>query len=90
MNEFGIPATDRAVEYFREIADSMVELYSIPRSEAVGRISKFWAGQSFLNEYKAQLIEHQVPRIWDELIYYGRKGNWPDKDSWQPVPYSPE
>ncbi len=87
MNEFGIPATDRAAEYFRVIADSMVQLYSIPRSEAVGRISKFWTGQSFFGS-SALLVEHQGPEVWAKLIYYGRKGNWDDKDSWQPVPYS--
>jgi len=88
VNEFGIPATDEAAEYFREIADAMVQLYSIPRSEAIGRIRKFWTGQSFLTEYVTHLIQHQVPEQWAELIYYGRKGNWGDRDSWQPVPYS--
>jgi hypothetical protein len=88
MNEFGIPATDRAAEYFRDIADSMVQLYSIPRSEAIGRIRKFWTGQSFLTEYQTSLMQHQGPEQWAELIYYGRKGNWSDKDSGQPVPYS--
>lgn len=76
MNEFGIPATDRAAEYFRAIADSMVQLYSIPRSEAIGRIGRFWAGQSFLARDAALLVEHQVPEAWAELIYCGRKGNW--------------
>jgi hypothetical protein len=76
MNEFGIPATDRAAGYFRDIADSMVQLYSIPRSEAIGRIAKFWAGQSFLTRDAALLVEHQVPETWAKLIYSGRKGNW--------------
>jgi hypothetical protein len=88
MNEFGIPATDEAVEYFREIADSMVRLFSIPPAEAIGRIKKFWSGQHFLTKERTGLMQHQGPDIWAELIYYGRKGNWPDKDSWQPVPYS--
>jgi hypothetical protein len=88
MNEFGIPATDEAAEFFREIADAMVQLYSIPRAEAIGRIGKFWTGQSFLTGNKAQLIQHQVPKQWAELIYYGRKGNWGDRETWQPVPYS--
>ena len=90
MNEFDIPATDMAVEYFREIAETMVQLYSIPRSEAVGRIRKFWRGQSFLTQDETRLMTHQVPEIWAKLIYYGRKGNWPDMESWQPVPYFPE
>jgi hypothetical protein len=47
MNEFGIPATDEAAEYFRDIADSMVGLFSIPRSEAIGRIKQFWSRESF-------------------------------------------
>jgi hypothetical protein len=88
MNEFGIPATDEAAEYFRDIADSMVQLYSIPRSEAIGRIGKFWTGQNFLTEYATDLMQHQGPEQWAKLIYYGRKGNWGDADSWQPVPYS--
>jgi hypothetical protein len=90
MNEFGIPATDEASEYFRDIADTMVRLYSIPRSEAVGRIKQFWSSQSFLTEEQTRLVQHQTPDIWAKLIYYGRKGHWPDEDSWQPVPYSPE
>jgi hypothetical protein len=87
MNEFGIPATDEAAEFFREIADSMVQLYSIPRPEAIGRIKKFWTGQSFLTGYKTHLIQHQVANTWAELIYYGRKGGGGDKETWQPVPY---
>jgi hypothetical protein len=78
VNEFGIAATDRAAEYFRAIADSMVELYSIPRSEAIGRMSRFWAGQSFLTPDAALLVEHQEPGAWAALIYEGRKGNWVD------------
>ncbi len=89
VNEFGIPATDEAVEFFREISDSLVRLYSVPRSEAVGRITRFWRGQSFLTRDATRLIQHQVPDQWARLIYFGRKGHPPDEDSWQPVPYMP-
>ena len=90
MNEFGIPATDETAEYFHDVADSMVRLYSIPRPEAIGRIKQFWNHQGFLTEGQERLIQHQGPDTWAKLIYYGRKGNWPDEDSWQPVPYPPQ
>jgi hypothetical protein len=89
VNEFDIPAADQALEYFREIADTMVRLYAIPRVEAVGRIKRFWTGQSFLSADAARLVRHQEPDQWAELIYYGRKGGWSDGDSSQPVPYRP-
>ena len=89
VNEFGIPATDEASEFFRDITGSLVRLYAIPRAEAVGRITRFWSGQSFLTRDATRSIQHQVPDQWARLIYFGRKGHSPDEDSWQPVPYSP-
>ena len=85
MNEFAIPATEETVEFFRDIATAMMRLYSIPRSEAVGRITKFWAGQNFSTEYRSRLIQHQGPDQWADLIYYGRKGNWLNEGTVRPV-----
>jgi hypothetical protein len=90
VNEFGIPATDEAVEFFRDIATAMMQLFSIPRSEAVGRIRKFWSGQNFLTEYSTRLVQHQGPDQWADQIYYGRKGRWPSEETPRPVPYSPQ
>lgn len=67
----------------------MVQLYSIPRSEAIGRINQFWRNLSFLTQEEMRLMQHQTPEQWAKLIYYGRKGNWQDKPSSEPRPYFP-
>jgi hypothetical protein len=89
MSEFRIRATPEHVEYFSLIADEMIRLFSIPRAEAVGRINQFWGGQSFVKDFRTDLIGHRIPEEWAQWIYYG--GPWwqIDEASRRPAPYHP-
>jgi hypothetical protein len=89
MNEFRIRATPEHVDYFNLIADEMIKLFSIPRTEAVGRINQFWGGLSFVTDFHADLIGHRTPEDWAQWIYYG--GPWwqIDEASRRPAPYDP-
>lgn len=90
MNEFGLQATPEAVAYIREIADAMVRLLDIPRTEAVGRIRRFWQGEAFVTDIQVGLLGHQLPERWAKDIYYGRVPWWIDEQSCRPAPYDPD
>ena len=87
MSEFRIRAHPGARDYFNQIADAMIKLFSIPRTEAVGRINQFWGSLSFPTW--PDLIDHRTPEQWARWIYYG--GPWwqIDEASRRPAPYDP-
>jgi len=69
MNEFGLPATDEAVEYMREIATAMIALFGIDAAEACGRVRKFWHTEAFLTEPALGALFHRTPESWARNIY---------------------
>ena len=74
MVEFGnIRATDEAFEYIGRIADAMASMFSIPRHEAVSRISLFWDGLTFLTEHEIVTLLHEDPDYWARTVYYRGK-----------------
>ena len=87
MNEFGLPATDEALAYVREIAAAMRGFSGIATEEAAGRIADFWAGQSFRTEDETGALFHQRPQSWAKTIYYGRRDWWVGEGSLSPAPY---
>jgi hypothetical protein len=87
MNEFGLPATDDAVAYIREIADSMTVLFGVDAAEAHGRIRRFWHGQAFLSEPALVALFHRSPEGWAKQIYYGGRPWWLEGPPPEPEPY---
>ena len=72
MEKFGsIRATAKANAYLGSIATAMAETYSIPRDEAVTRISQLWAGLTFLTKDEVGLLTHEGPDYWAEVVYSG-------------------
>ncbi|MBV9854404.1 MAG: hypothetical protein JOY82_07735 [Streptosporangiaceae bacterium] len=89
MTKFGVRATPAARDYIDKIATTMVTLFSIPRDEAVGRISQFWRGESFAEPDELLALFHQSPEHWAKRIYYGRKTWWLSEGDLAPAPYHP-
>jgi hypothetical protein len=87
MNEFGLDATDDAVEYLREIAAAMVRLFGIGDAEAAGRIRDFWRGQAFRTEHALMALFHRSEEGWAKHIYYGGRPWWWDGPLPEPAPY---
>jgi hypothetical protein len=87
VNEFGLPATDEAIAYFREIADAMVDLFDVDIAEAQGRIRRFWRTEAFLTELALIALFHRTPQSWARHIYYGGRPWWLDGPPPEPEPY---
>jgi hypothetical protein len=89
MNEFGVPATDEAIAYIRQIADEMATLFGLDPAEAQGRIRHFWTGEAFLTEYALLALFHRTTQSWAKQIYYGGRPWWRDGPPPEPEPYPP-
>ena len=79
-----------SLEYLYDIADEMVQQFSIGRMEAIARINQQWHGQDLSGE--DELLFHELPYYWALRIYYPENvPDWSptaDRSSWpvQPAP----
>jgi hypothetical protein len=74
MTEFGnIRATAEANDYLARIASAMALMFSIPRDEAVSRISRFWNGLTFVSKPEVVTLLHEDPEYWAALIFHERR-----------------
>jgi hypothetical protein len=91
MNEFLMKTSGESLELLNAIADEMVTLFSISRTEAVARINQQWRGTDLSGE--DEIILHEDERYWALSIYYG--GSVPDwspsadRSAWSPQPVPP-
>ena len=69
---FGTDTT--SASFCNQIASTMVDLFGIPKSEAIQRINTTWAGLSFLGT--EDLIYHESEEYWAKNIYYGKDSAW--------------
>ena len=75
MATFPFRTDEKSEAYCRSIAHELVRLFGISESEALRRISRFWAHLSELvGEY--DLIYHETPDDWARWIYYGAGSYW--------------
>jgi len=80
MNKFGnIRASSEANDYLERIASTMASMFSIPKDEAVSRISRFWDGLSFLSDSEVVALLHEDPDYWAALIFHERRPLVPAK-----------
>lgn len=88
VQTFLAKATEDVLDLLEEVAEEMVSLFSISKSEAVARINAQWPGQHFLED--SELILHEDPYYWALFIYYdGDVPDWnpsADRSSWKPSP----
>jgi hypothetical protein len=68
-------STDADSEAFcLEIAAKMIELFGIPESESIGRISRHWDGQSITGP--CDMIYHEDAEYWAKTVYFGKESFW--------------
>lgn len=88
MIEFEFTGTEEALEYIEDIAREMVLLFPITMDEAVGRINRFWHGQTFVSDLAVGTLMHEEPDVWAKRIYYGPNVDWwLGEDGLEPLPY---
>lgn len=76
----------KAEEFCQRIVDTMVTLFGITESEAIGRLNKHWAGQEFIGE--DELIYHDDEAYWAKTIYYEENAHWwRNEDGLNPRPF---
>jgi hypothetical protein len=76
MTDVTVAGSREALDYFEEIIREMLFLFPITRSDAAGRLNRFWAGQDFTGELAVNLLKHELPTYWAKTIYYGRDKSW--------------
>jgi hypothetical protein len=86
MSEFMMPTTESIAEFFADIADEMVNVFNISRTEAVARINAHWSGQQFTSD--DNIVLHEDDTYWAMIIYYQDVPTWDpnaDRSAWRPV-----
>lgn len=76
MTDIEVTGPQEALDYFEDIIREMLVLFPITRSEAAGRLNRFWAGHDFTGELAVNLLRHELPTYWAKTIYYGRDVRW--------------
>ncbi|MGP3922656.1 hypothetical protein [Streptomyces sp. 8N616] len=66
--EFLMRLDEGMLEYFRDMANEMVERFEIPRAEAVARINERYR-DSEISPYP-DLMCHEFPEFWAYGVYY--------------------
>jgi hypothetical protein len=88
MTDINVTGSPDALDYFEEVVREMLLLFPITRSEAVGRLNRFWSGQDFSEELDVNLLRHEEPDYWAKTVYYGRDVPWwKGEDGLEPEPY---
>ncbi|MGW7076866.1 hypothetical protein [Streptomyces sp. NPDC054866] len=68
-HEFLAPLSDTMLEYYRDMADVMVELFGMPRAEAVARINERYA-RADTEASAHEIMGHEFPEFWAYGLYY--------------------
>ncbi|MFD4477416.1 hypothetical protein ACFWPU_15070 [Streptomyces sp. NPDC058471] len=76
--EFLTGLDDEMLEYFREMAEVLVDRFGITRAEAVARINERYAGK-VIEGMAQDLMGHEMPEFWAYGIYF-----LPDEEGRQP------
>ena len=82
-------ADSRGKSYGLRIARTMVRLFNIRLSEAIGRVNRDWAG---VNIFGSDQVYRRDPEEWAKTIYY-EDGTWWWVEKWmaentpKPKPY---
>ncbi|MEU3740556.1 hypothetical protein AB0E78_26270 [Streptomyces sp. NPDC032198] len=76
--EFLTGLDDEMLEYFREMAEVLVDRFGITRAEAVARINERYAGK-VIEGMAQDLMGHEMPEFWACGIYF-----LPDEEGRQP------
>lgn len=85
-SEFTFKTNRSTEDYCNEIADEMLKLFDISRSEAIGRINRQWQDQDMSNDDE-HMIFHQLPDWWAKEIYYEQQPLWWTVDLPNSKPY---
>lgn len=86
MVDFTFTTDQQSSEYCRAILDSMMNLFGIKESEALGRMNRAWSGQTITGEDDP--IYHEDEEYWAYTIFYGKDSNWwMDADGLAPIPF---
>ncbi|MEU6768958.1 hypothetical protein ABZ916_41395 [Streptomyces sp. NPDC046853] len=78
-HEFLAPLSDTMLEYYREMVDVMVELFDMPRAEAVARINERYTPAD-IETPEHEIMGHEFPEFWAYGLYYK-----PDAQGRQPT-----
>jgi hypothetical protein len=73
-SRFEFSTDAQSAEYCTKIAHRMMELFSIPKEEAIGRMNRDWKGHRIVGPH--DLIYHEDVDEWAKTIYYGKASNW--------------
>ncbi|MEV2253076.1 hypothetical protein AB0I94_21275 [Streptomyces sp. NPDC050147] len=68
-HEFLVPLSDTMLEYYRKMADVMVELFAMDRAEAVARINERYA-RADTEASEHEITGHEFPEFWAYGLYY--------------------
>ncbi|MET7700980.1 hypothetical protein [Streptomyces sp. NPDC005485] len=79
--EFLLRLDEEWLDYFREIADVLVERFGISRAEAVARINEAYAAEE-LQPMGQDLLGHELPEFWAHRLYFrpDARGLFPSGD----------
>ncbi|MFF4951366.1 hypothetical protein ACWC2K_19875 [Streptomyces chattanoogensis] len=77
--EFLAHLDEEMLDYFRSMAQEMVERFGISRAEAVARINDRYAGKEIVS---GDLMGHEMPEFWAYGLYYrpDEQGRLPSGD----------
>ena len=64
------------VPYVGLIREELVSQFGISPAEALGRINRHWAGQSFVHQPEIDATTHETPEDWARFIYYEQDVRW--------------
>lgn len=67
--EFLLRLDEEWLDYFREMADVLVERFGISRAEAVARINEGYAAEE-LQPMGQDLMGHELPEFWAHHLYF--------------------
>ena len=86
MLQFEFETDDKSRTFIEDIVKEMMDLFSITRDEAVGRMNRLWRGQSFGGP--EEVIFHEDEEYWAKTIYYGKESLWwKNPPDLKPLPY---
>ncbi|NJL27460.1 MAG: hypothetical protein HC897_05965 [Thermoanaerobaculia bacterium] len=83
--EWSFECDEQFEQFCLEIAAEMLCKHGISEEEALGRINRHWAGQSFFGE---DIVYHDDAETWANNIYYGADSFWwIDGTNPEPAPF---
>ena len=86
MSAFTFPTDPKGEHFCKEIADEMVQFFTIPMKEAIGRINREWKNVNLVGDQ--HVIYHESADFYAKDIYFGHDSKWwKNEEEAKPLPY---